>query len=275
MWRISDERRIRGRVWLLWAAIVGAGLIWVDRSLIREEPETRNVRPFTHAEGREESLPVEAVGPARPYGGGPSVETPTVIETPASSAPSSATEEGYPIPVPSFTPALPVEQEAGTVDAAPDATAEVAQEASTEDAFVEDATPPEDTGAPQVATAEDAEPYPNVPYVVPLPILPAVELPPVSEAPQTLAGSPIGATGAGGNAIGLGGAGGSTIGIGGAGGTAIGVGGAGGAVTPGVGLGGGTAIGIAGAPAPFTPFGVPMLTPFGWILVPVSPQALR
>lgn len=275
MWRISDERRIRGRVWLLWAAIVGAGLIWADLSVIREEPKTRNARV-----AREESVPVEAVGPARPYGGGPVVETPP-IETPASATPTSAaSEEGYPIPVPSFTPAMPVEQEAGTVDAAADVTAEVIEEAPIEDAVVEDTAPPEDTGAPQVAAAEDAEPYPNVPYVVPIPVLPPVELPPVSETPQTLAGSPIGAAGAGGTAIGVGGAGGTAIGAGGAGGTTIGAGGAGGTVTPGIGIGGGTAVGSAGAISPFTPiaptpFGVPMLTPFGWILVPVSPQALR
>lgn len=252
-----SERRIRGRVWLLFAAAAGAFSLWYA-----ETREPRKARAPREEPAFVSEMSTTAERP-QPYGGGPVEVVPEEPQVP----------EGMPIPVPSVVPA---QAEVGvpdlaTPDIAPsdvaliDVASEgmVAIEDTAEDGSDDTAEPPQ-----QIATAEEV---PNVPYVLPLTVVP--EVPPAEQPDRTptAGGTAISPTGAGGTAVG------TVTGtlVGSAGGTAVG-------------SAGGTSTGTAGAlsspvnPTPFftpaippprpVPIGstsrvVPVLTPWGWFLV--------
>lgn len=254
-----SERRIRGRVWLLFAAAAGAFSLWYAET--REPRKARAPREEPAFVSEMTNTPVRT----QPYGGGP-VEV--VAEEP----------EGMPIPVPSIVPA---QVEVGVPDVStPEILGDVPDPDVASEGMVAAEDAAEDTEEPpQIAQAEPAaSAAPNVPYVLPLAVVPGV---PPAEQPDrapTLGGTAISASGAGGTSVG------NVAGtiVGSAGGTAVGS--AGGTA---VGTAGGTAVGSAGAlsspvnPFPFTPalppprpipIGgttniVPVLTPWGWFLV--------
>jgi hypothetical protein len=262
----SVEHRVRGRVWLLFAAVAGGGALYTHEAFDRHD-DKRELRVASNAVS---SVQPRAVPTARPYyGGGPLPEPTQQPSTPTVETRSTEpVEEAAPTPQPSVepAPATTVVIVAAVDDAGPPP---------------EDAPPaPEDTGvedaAPQVvATAEDAGVTydPNVPYITPVYAFPAP--------PGALVGAlqpppePVGAGGTAANpSINM--AGGSSAGIVGAGGTAAtpsatmaggtsnpGLVGAGGtAAEPSTTMAGGTSIGATGAGGLSGPVTVPGVNPF-------------
>jgi hypothetical protein len=274
MRRSVREHRIRGRVWLALAALVGVFTMWLEPRLA-VRPQPRKAIAW-----RDDSA----------YWGGGAVGSASahVVHAPAPVA-AEASPELRPEPLGVPLPAWPTldarpSDAAAEANAPSDATAwsgdgdaEVAVDAESHDGDLGEVAT---TASPGVASSGAAfGGDPNAPLIVPLYTSVPVGLPVVGDPRPTMGGTAQSQGGAGGTSVGL--AGGSVVGL--AGGTAVGL--AGGSV---VGLAGGTAVGLAGAakapgiafgtnatlrPMPLLgPFPTPVaivITPLGWLVVPL------
>lgn len=278
-------------MWLLFAAAASVLALWLEPRL------------SARSASRKARVAYDETAPAGAWGGGPPVDAARreAARFTGSASTGNGVEaeelEGLPIRLPALAP-WPAASDAAGIDAIGQGGAEVDREggaalglpATTEVAVEsglqktngqtagEDAATELDEAAEDVATTasidSNSQPDagfgwdPNGPLVVPLYTSVPLAQAPANEQLPTMGGGSLGS------------AGGNTLGAGGAGGFTIGGAGAGGSLSPHVGAAGGTAVGSAGAfgiaspPATPSPFAIPVawvLTPYGWILVPVYP----
>lgn len=221
---------MRGRVWLVLAALTGAGSLYVNDHMERAD-DRRALRAAIEAVGK-----VTPRFVPRATGGGPVEAAPP---TPAT-AEYAVGMTTAPLPVEEEPPVVEfVVERAALADAAPPVVADVSIVTAEVAPII--VLPVVTEPPPKVASVDDAGILydPNVPYVFPIFVAPNVSY---GVAPSITTG-PLGSTPAG-------------------------IGGAGGMVTPSVTMAGGTAVGFAGAApvigSPFLmPAAPPVLSPFG------------